>query len=300
MTTMMLLLSVSALVVCSGCIFFVTYGPSTVKLGDTATLLNLRRLLAGTDPRWNRRLHYNDNDDDDDDDDDDEDKDDEDKDDDESRDLPVVGLITGLRLINSNIDIPIRSITNGSQYNVYNYPTLNLNMHIDTNGTVGSVLLQYSNMVTTKVITRTTFSTFTYFFYNRTDVTTPFSLCGDTNTTIIASTVSSPSRNTTMNIIYYDTCSFLSTEGQHTITVLPYLYPNATGRSGTPYTVTFNVLNRNTNVRLCKVPKVCYHRKNESCNRYVETTLLTHNTNCWFVAFVCISCCDTELRSTVF
>ena len=131
-------------------------------------------------------------------------------------------------------------------------------MHVDTNGTVGSVLLLHSNSITNGTITTRSISTGSATFtYPRIDSATPFSLCGDTNTSITVPTLSSSfSKNRTMNIIDYAACTFLSTEGQHTITVVPYLKRNATGRSGLPFTVTFNVLNRNTKVRHCKVPKV--------------------------------------------
>ena len=165
-----------------------------------------------------------------------------------------VGSITGLRLINSDVDLPIRSIANGTQYNVYNYPTLNLNIQADTNGTVGSVSLQYGNNIE-KMYDGTGQK-----FHGGIDSTTPFSPCGDTNTSIIVPTSSSLSpsqgQNKTVNIIDYDTCPFLIREGLHTITATPYKYTNATGQNGQPYTVTFNVLNRPVAERNCKVPRV--------------------------------------------
>jgi hypothetical protein len=174
---------------------------------------------------------------------DDDDNDDDDNDDDVER----VGSITGLLLMNSNLDIPIRKVINETQYNLYNYPTLNLNMKIKTNGNVGSVVMVHSHSNSNGAST-----------YTRIDSATPFSLCGDTNTTVVVPTTPSSIINITMNAIDYDKCSLLSMEGNHVITVTPYISPGATGRSGQPYITAFRVLNTNAEERKCKVPKVCH------------------------------------------
>ena len=107
-------------------------------------------------------------------------------------------------------------------------------MRIDTSGTVGSVVMVHTHSNSNDASTKTT--------YTSIDSAAPFSLCGDTDTAVVD----------------YDTCSLLSIEGNHAITVTPYLSPDATGRRGQPYTTTFRVLNTMAEERKCEVPKVCH------------------------------------------
>ena len=220
----MVMLMLSLLLIALTCGLSAVYASdvsSTTASRDAATTV---RIVSRGNLSRNRRLRGLDNNKDDDDDDDD-------------FKAPVVGSITGLLLMNSNIDISIRKVINATQYNVYNYPTLNLNMQILTNGTVGSVLMVYSHSNIS--------GTFTRSGYIRIDSAAPFSLCGDTIKTV-----------DTMNATDYDTCSFLSNEGNHRIIAVPFMNSDATGRRGQPYTTTFRVLNTDAEERKCEVPKV--------------------------------------------
>ena len=261
-----LIVSVSILLCCCYTLN-ATCVPSLDASTTTVAMLHLRPIICSSDTTGRRRLQVDDDNYDD---------------DGNSANISEVGSIAGLRLINSNIDLPIRSITNGSQYNIFNYPTLNLNMQIDTNGTVGSVLLLYSNNInSTSTTNMTSAGMDTTFSYRRIDSTIPFTLCGDTNTTILFPATLSPASG--RNNIDYDTCPFFSSAGQHTMTVIPYQYTNATGQNGPPYTVTFNVLNRRTKVRNCKIPKVRGKRRICTATVFASRThsiYFTHNANC--------------------
>ena len=231
------------------------YGvPVTLVRGDTAAATAADPMIASENLRKGRRLPstHDDNDDHDD------DSYDDDYYDDDHFISPTVGKITGLRLVDSNTDTMIRTINNVSLFNLYRLPTLNLNIKVDTNGTVGSIKIVYSytnatssNSMATSLVSPTTFS--------RIDFTRPYSLCGDTNTTVIVPSTppNSTSPNLTMNIVDYDACSMLQNAGQHTLTVTPYEYANATGPRGPAYTVTFQLINEKPKYTdYCTVPRV--------------------------------------------
>jgi hypothetical protein len=144
----------------------------------------------------------------------------------------TVGSIFRFRLIDANMDLPMRFLANNIVYNLYNAPTQNFNIEVTTSGVVGSVLLTYNNIS---------------YIYQSSDSTLPFTLCGDTTITTPTSTM----------VVDYASCTFLSAVGRHTITATPYMYANLSGTVGISQSVTFTVSNRKTNTRCCcTTPKV--------------------------------------------
>jgi hypothetical protein len=125
------------------------------------------------------------------------------------RNLQVVGRVENLRLINAVTDQPILNLTNGMIINVAAQATSNFNIQaVTTDGTVGSVRFRYNAQAN-----------------YRTEKDQPFAFCGD----------GQPVGN-------YYTCSILTT-GQHNVTATPFFSAGATGMAGTPFQVSFTIIN---------------------------------------------------------
>jgi hypothetical protein len=128
--------------------------------------------------------------------------------------VPVVkvGKVTALELINSKTDAKIMDLVNGTVVDVQKIqgmtsPTFNIRANVGDDGVIQSVKFGYNRNTSHRID----------------NGTSPFTFCDAVDTN-------------------YNRCRRLG-YGKHTVTATPYAKTGGLGRAGSPYTVTFSIVN---------------------------------------------------------